>query len=81
NGLTSLEVRKKALKQNVPEQYPITPNPRVVQFWEKIEKTKTKLKSINLVMYIILFIYRVYLTGVGSLLLDFLFFKKSIFHS
>lgn len=44
NGLTSLEVRKKALKQNVPEQYPITPNPRVVQFWEKIEKTKNQVE-------------------------------------
>ncbi len=41
-GLTPLEIRDKALNQEVPEQYPITPNPRVIKFWDKINQSKAK---------------------------------------
>lgn len=41
-GLTALQVRENALATDFPEQYPITPNPKVVKFWDKINQLKTK---------------------------------------
>lgn len=41
-GHTAMEVREAALTSNTPQQYPITPNPRVVKYWNHIEELKQK---------------------------------------
>lgn len=48
-GLTSSEVRGKALGVDTPTRYPITPNPKVVKFWNHIEEIKNQTESIGLV--------------------------------
>lgn len=41
-GKTAGEVRKEALKAEIPIVYPVAKNPKIVKFWSQIEKLKAK---------------------------------------
>ncbi len=49
-GLTPAEVRIKALSENIPTRYPITPNPQVVKYWDNVKqrKNQTEINQLGL---------------------------------
>lgn len=42
HGLTSGEVRKAALQANTPIQYPIKPNPKIINYWNHINELQNR---------------------------------------